>query len=195
MSVSGDRSRLRALDGIRAFAIATVLLYHGGVSWVFGGLLGVDVFFVLSGFLITSLLCDEFHRLQTIRFGRFWAARARRLLPGLFLLLLGVGAYALWLRHSLDLESIRADALPTLLYVANWHRTALQSYTCDPSISRLGLRADGRRAVRAPHRAGRHGLPSPAGNARQFPGRCRSAMTRRTLRATTRVLRRGRRMR
>jgi peptidoglycan/LPS O-acetylase OafA/YrhL len=105
---------------MRAFAVVAVLLYHGGVSWVNGGLLGVDVFFVLSGFLITSLLCDESVRTGTIALGRFWARRARRLLPALFVLLLGVAAYAHFDAASLNLPSIRGDALATLLYVANW---------------------------------------------------------------------------
>jgi len=113
--------RLVPLDGLRAFAVLTVLLYHGGVTWFGGGLLGVDVFFVLSGFLITSLLCSEFLVKGTVALGRFWANRARRLLPALLLLLLGVALYAWVFRSSLDLASIRGDALSTLLYVANWH--------------------------------------------------------------------------
>ena len=117
----GGRRRLAPLDGIRAFAVMAVLLYHGGVAGVDGGLLGVDVFFVLSGFLITSLLCGEYLARGTIRLGHFWAGRARRLLPGLFLLLLGVALYAWVFRNTLDVSSIRGDALATLLYVANWH--------------------------------------------------------------------------
>jgi peptidoglycan/LPS O-acetylase OafA/YrhL len=117
----GGRRRLAPLDGIRAFAVMAVLLYHGGVAGVDGGLLGVDVFFVLSGFLITSLLCGEYLARGTIRLGHFWAGRARRLLPGLFLLLLGVALYAWVFRNTLDVSSIRGDALATILYVANWH--------------------------------------------------------------------------
>ncbi len=113
--------RLLPLDGLRAFAVLTVLLYHGGVTWFGGGLLGVDVFFVLSGFLITNLLCGEFLARGTVALGRFWANRARRLLPALLLLLLGVALYAWVFRSSLDLASIRGDALSTLLYFANWH--------------------------------------------------------------------------
>jgi peptidoglycan/LPS O-acetylase OafA/YrhL len=113
--------RLVPLDGLRAFAVLTVLLYHGGVTWFGGGLLGVDVFFVLSGFLITNLLCGEFLARGTVALGRFWANRARRLLPALLLLLLGVALYAWVFRSSLDLASIRGDALSTLLYFANWH--------------------------------------------------------------------------
>jgi peptidoglycan/LPS O-acetylase OafA/YrhL len=115
------REHLSSLDGIRAFAVCAVLLYHAGVSGVSGGLLGVDVFFVLSGFLITSLLCGEHRERGSIRLGQFWARRAKRLLPALFLLLLGVAVYAWVLRNSLDVSSIRGDALSTLLYFANWH--------------------------------------------------------------------------
>jgi peptidoglycan/LPS O-acetylase OafA/YrhL len=112
---------LAPLDGIRAFAVASVLLYHAGTSWVTGGLLGVDVFFVLSGFLITSLLCDEQVRTGTIALGRFWAGRARRLLPALVVLLIGVALYAHFYSASLDLGTLRGDALSTLAYVSNWH--------------------------------------------------------------------------
>ncbi len=113
-------TRLAPLDGIRAFAVLAVLLYHGGVSWVNGGLLGVDVFFVLSGFLITSLLCREYLRRSTIALKSFWARRARRLLPALFVLLVGVAVYARVYAGSIDLPSLRGDAISTLLYVANW---------------------------------------------------------------------------
>jgi peptidoglycan/LPS O-acetylase OafA/YrhL len=112
--------RLPQLDGIRAFAVLTVLLYHFGVSWVNGGLLGVDVFFVLSGFLITSLLCTESTRTGTIALVRFWGRRARRLLPALFVLLVGVALYAHFFAGTVKLSSVRGDALSTLTYVANW---------------------------------------------------------------------------
>ena len=118
---SGSLGRLSALDGIRAFAVIAVLAYHGGISWVGGGLLGVDVFFVLSGFLITSLLCRELTRSNTVRLGAFWAQRARRLLPAIFVLLIGVAAYAHFFAGSIDVTSVRNDALSTLSYVANWH--------------------------------------------------------------------------
>jgi peptidoglycan/LPS O-acetylase OafA/YrhL len=102
-------------------AVAAVVLYHAGVSWVGGGLLGVDVFFVLSGFLITSLLCGEFAATATIRFRSFWAGRARRLLPALFIALLGVAAYCWAFSSTVDVLSVRGDALSTLFYVSNWH--------------------------------------------------------------------------
>src|SRR5689334_1921870 len=74
-----------ALDGIRAIAVLLVLAEHGGVPGVPGGFLGVDVFFVLSGFLITSLLLDELGRTGRISLRDFWVRRARRLLPALLI--------------------------------------------------------------------------------------------------------------
>ena len=85
-----------ALDGLRALAVASVIAYHFGYGWARGGYLGVDTFFVLSGFLITSLLLAEFRRESRIDLGGFWARRARRLLPALFLVLAAVAAYATW---------------------------------------------------------------------------------------------------
>jgi peptidoglycan/LPS O-acetylase OafA/YrhL len=116
-----NRRRLPYLDGIRAFAVTVVVLFHAGVSWVGGGLLGVDVFFVLSGFLISALLCTEFAAEATIRLGAFYARRARRLLPALFILLLGVAAYAYFFSSTVDVASVRGDALSTLFYFSNWH--------------------------------------------------------------------------
>src|SRR5687767_16010557 len=76
-----------ALDGVRALAVAGVVLYHAGVAWMPGGFLGVDVFFVLSGFLITSLLLAERNATGRIDLRRFWIRRARRLLPAAFLVI------------------------------------------------------------------------------------------------------------
>jgi peptidoglycan/LPS O-acetylase OafA/YrhL len=97
-----------------------VLFYHSGESWLPGGFLGVDAFFVLSGFLITSLLVDERVRTGGIAFARFWIRRARRLLPALFLLFLGVAVYAATVAAPTDLGRIRADGFASLGYVANW---------------------------------------------------------------------------
>jgi peptidoglycan/LPS O-acetylase OafA/YrhL len=108
------------LDGIRALAVLSVLAYHGGISAVNGGLLGVDIFFVLSGFLITSLLVSEFRKSGAIGFGAFYARRARRLLPALGITLLGVALYAAFVADPGTLATIRGDALSTMAYVANW---------------------------------------------------------------------------
>jgi peptidoglycan/LPS O-acetylase OafA/YrhL len=111
---------IRGLDGIRAVAVIGVLGFHGGVPGFGGGLLGVDIFFVLSGFLITSLLVGEWARTGTVSFRRFYERRARRLLPALLILLLLVAAYAQWFAETDTLNTLRGDALATILYVANW---------------------------------------------------------------------------
>jgi peptidoglycan/LPS O-acetylase OafA/YrhL len=94
-----------------------------------GGLLGVDTFFVLSGFLITGLLITEYRNTRRIDLRTFWIRRSRRLMPALLVLLVGVAAYARWIAAPGDVGTLRVDALSTLLYVANW-RFALsdQSY-------------------------------------------------------------------
>jgi peptidoglycan/LPS O-acetylase OafA/YrhL len=108
------------LDGIRAVAVIGVLAFHGGVSWAGGGLLGVDIFFVLSGFLITSLLVGEWQSSGRIGFRNFYERRARRLLPALFVTMLVVAAYAQWFALPSTLSTLRGDAFSTLAYVANW---------------------------------------------------------------------------
>ena len=110
-----------ALDGMRAFAVAGVLAYHGGVSWLPGGYLGVDAFFVLSGFLITALLLSEVQRSGRIRLGDFWTRRARRLLPALFLVLVMVVLVTRLALPPDTYPSLRGDVFSTAFYVANWH--------------------------------------------------------------------------
>ena len=117
-----------ALDGLRALAVLGVLLYHARVSWAPGGFLGVDAFFVLSGFLITSLLVDEWRKRGRIDFRAFWARRARRLLPALVLVVIAVGAYALFVARPDELGRIRGDTFGSLLYVANWRQLFESSY-------------------------------------------------------------------
>ena len=134
--MSGDRvsiPHVRALDGLRGVAVAGVLLFHG--DHLKGGYLGVDLFFVLSGYLITSLLLAEWRRSDSetgrgrIALGAFWARRARRLLPALALLILGVGLYCAVFASPTELGRIRDDALATIGYVANWRAIfAEQSY-------------------------------------------------------------------
>jgi peptidoglycan/LPS O-acetylase OafA/YrhL len=179
--------RLVFLDGLRAFAVVAVLLFHAGVAGVDGGLLGVDVFFVLSGFLITSLLCGEYLTTGAIRLGHFWAARARRLLPALFLLLLGVALYAWFFRQSVDVSSIRGDAIATLLYVANWHFIFssqgyfAQSTTPSPLLHMWSLGVEEQFYVIWPlvtvfvlHRAGRRAAPGGGGGGGGGGGQGRS---------------------
>ena len=91
------------------------------VATIPGGFLSVDVFFVLSGYLITSLLVAEWRQSDTISLGRFWSRRARRLLPALFLMLTAVGAGAALWPQIFGSPSLRGDTLATVFYVANWH--------------------------------------------------------------------------
>jgi peptidoglycan/LPS O-acetylase OafA/YrhL len=116
-----------ALDGVRAFAVVAVMMFHGGIPHMDGGFMGVDAFFVLSGFLITSLLIGEWRQTLTIKLGAFWARRARRLLPALLLMLLFVAFFAAVIVPKGTYGALRLDALSTLLYVSNWHFILINS--------------------------------------------------------------------
>jgi peptidoglycan/LPS O-acetylase OafA/YrhL len=114
--------RIPALDGVRALGIVLVLFFHGGFSWAGGGFFGVDVFFVLSGFLITGLLVSEYRQNAGIGLARFWGHRVRRLVPALLVMLVGIALYGYFLAPSDTLGQLRGDALATLFYVNNWHQ-------------------------------------------------------------------------
>ena len=109
------------LDGLRAIAVASVFLYHSRIDWLPGGFLGVDLFFVLSGYLITSLLLVEWETRNRIDLRRFWLRRARRLLPALVLVVLASLALAAIFARQ-DLARTRSDVLGSLFYYANWHQ-------------------------------------------------------------------------
>jgi peptidoglycan/LPS O-acetylase OafA/YrhL len=116
------------IDALRAIAVLAVFLYHAGVSWMPGGFLGVDVFFVISGYLITSLLLGEYRRSGQIRLGRFWARRARRLLPAVGVLIAVTMIVAAIVEPD-RMNELRGDAIASLAYFANWHFVfAHQSY-------------------------------------------------------------------
>jgi peptidoglycan/LPS O-acetylase OafA/YrhL len=114
---------LPGLDGLRALAVLAVLLYHANVSWTPGGFLGVDLFFVLSGFLITSLLLGELRARGRVDLKRFWLRRARRLLPAVAVVIAATLVAAELLARD-DLVKTRADAIASALYVNNWHQIA-----------------------------------------------------------------------
>ena len=109
-----------ALDGLRAVSVAVVVLYHLDASWMRGGFLGVDAFFVLSGYLITSLLIAERRSTGTTRLGGFWSRRARRLLPAVLVMIAVVVWYGSGVTPALQLGGLRSDALASIGYVANW---------------------------------------------------------------------------
>ena len=110
-----------ALDGLRAIAVLTVIAYHFGAGWLKGGFLGVDLFFVLSGYLITSLLIIEHGRQGRIALGAFWGRRMKRLMPALMLVLSVVIVWGRFATDSTNWGQQRVDALWSLLYGANWH--------------------------------------------------------------------------
>ncbi|MGF9769624.1 acyltransferase family protein [Bacillus albus] len=107
------------LDSLRGLAILGVILYHINFNWMPGGFLGVTVFFVLSGYLITDILAMEWKRNKRIDLKKFWLSRARRLLPGMLVMLVITLAW-ITIFHSSLLEKMRGDSLAALLYVSNW---------------------------------------------------------------------------
>jgi peptidoglycan/LPS O-acetylase OafA/YrhL/lysophospholipase L1-like esterase len=116
----GRLPHLAGLDGLRAIAVAAVLFYHAGVGFMPGGFLGVEVFFVISGYLITGLLLSEWGHRASISLTTFWFRRARRLLPALFVVLLATLAFAVVVVPE-EVTRVRADALAAAAYVSNWY--------------------------------------------------------------------------
>jgi len=112
------------IDGLRAAAVGGVLLFHADLSRISGGFAGVDVFFVISGYLITSLLFLELDRTGRIDFVNFWARRTRRILPSALLVIVAtlVGAY--FFASRLEFYYASRDATYAALYVINWQQLA-----------------------------------------------------------------------
>jgi peptidoglycan/LPS O-acetylase OafA/YrhL len=124
---SGQRY-LPGLDGLRAIAVLAVVAYHIGLSWAPGGLLGVGVFFTLSGYIITDLLLGQQARTGSLQLVDFWFRRARRLLPALFVMLVVVVSWVALLDRS-QLAALRGMVASAALYVSNWWLIAQhQSY-------------------------------------------------------------------
>jgi peptidoglycan/LPS O-acetylase OafA/YrhL len=105
---------------LRAFAVIAVLLYHADLAWIPGGFLGVEVFFVISGYLITALLLAEWRQRGRIDLKTFWLRRARRLLPALYVLLVATLAFAVVFLPG-EIAGLRGDVLAALGYVTNWY--------------------------------------------------------------------------
>jgi peptidoglycan/LPS O-acetylase OafA/YrhL len=119
--VIADSGRRPALDGIRAFAVLAVVAYHLGFRSLPGGFLGVDLFFVLSGYLITGLLLSEHARTGRVDLRAFWLRRAKRLLPALFVVLAAVAIWTSENSSPFEFGLRRSDLLWTLFYGSNWH--------------------------------------------------------------------------
>jgi peptidoglycan/LPS O-acetylase OafA/YrhL len=109
------------IDGLRAVAIVAIVLYHADVSSLPGGFIGVDVFFVISGYLITKLLAGEFETTGTVAFTAFYARRVRRLLPALGLTVIGTLAAVCILLSPIEAETAAKTAMATALYVSNFY--------------------------------------------------------------------------
>jgi peptidoglycan/LPS O-acetylase OafA/YrhL len=105
---------------LRAFAVIAVLLYHADLAWIPGGFLGVEVFFVISGYLITALLLAEWHQRGRIDLKTFWLRRARRLLPALYMLLVVTLAFAVVFLPG-EVAGLRGDVFAAFGYVTNWY--------------------------------------------------------------------------
>ena len=115
----GTARYVTSIDGLRAFAVLAVVAYHLGLPFAQGGLLGVTVFFVISGYLITGLLAAEFARSGAIDLPRFWLRRVRRLAPAIVTVILVMAALFSFLSPVL-LTKMRPDIIPGLLWFTNW---------------------------------------------------------------------------
>jgi peptidoglycan/LPS O-acetylase OafA/YrhL/lysophospholipase L1-like esterase len=124
--VRTDQRYMPGLDGLRALAVLAVIAYHLGVGWAPGGLLGVGVFFTLSGYLITDLLLGRYENTGGLQLADFWLRRARRLLPALFVMLAVVAAWVTLLDRR-QLAPVRGAVLSSAAYVSNWWLIAQHS--------------------------------------------------------------------
>lgn len=121
--IQSDQRYVAGLDGIRALAVACVILFHVGFPGAGGGMLGVGVFFTLSGYLITDLLLDQWRRRGNLSLGNFWLRRARRLLPALFVML-AVVSVCVALFDASQLDGTRRQVIAAIGYFNNWSTIA-----------------------------------------------------------------------
>src|SRR5208282_4400703 len=124
--VEGNQRYVAGLDGLRALAVLAVIAYHVDLGWAQGGLLGVGIFFTLSGYLITDLLLAQQAMTGSLHLLRFWQRRARRLLPALFVMLTLVTAWVALLQRP-QLPALRGAVAAAACYVSNWWLIAQNS--------------------------------------------------------------------
>src|SRR5699024_845997 len=107
------------LDGLRAIAVIGIIIYHLNKQWLTGGFLGVDTFFVISGYLITSLLLNEYEETGIINLKNFWIRRFKRLIPAVLTLVFVVIVVTLVLKPD-EIINIKKDAIAAIFYFSNW---------------------------------------------------------------------------
>ncbi|QLK85689.1 acyltransferase family protein [Staphylococcus sp. 17KM0847] len=110
---------LPGLDGLRAISVIGIIIYHLSAQWLPGGFLGVDTFFVISGYLITSLLLFEYDNYGRIDLITFWIKRFKRLIPAMLFVVLISVIYVVFFEPEI-LKAIKGDAVAALIYVSNW---------------------------------------------------------------------------
>src|ERR1039457_5955385 len=126
--VRAGQRYMPGLDGLRALAVLAVIAFHEQLGWAPGGMLGVGVFFTLSGYLITDLLLAQWSACGRLRLGDFWLRRARRLLPALFVMLTVVTAWVT-IADRARLAGLRGAVAAAATYWSNWYLIAAnQSY-------------------------------------------------------------------
>ncbi len=118
------KERIVALDGLRALSLLILMGYHFGVGWLQGGFFGLDIFYVLSGYLITGLLVSEYGKRGRIQLSAFWLRRARRLLPALLIVLVVVTLMVRFAEPAGLYPEFRMSALSALFYFSNWWQIA-----------------------------------------------------------------------
>ncbi len=121
------KDRISALDGLRGVALLIIMGYHFGVGWLQGGFFSLDIFYVLSGYLITGLLLGEYQKRSRIKLSAFWVRRARRLLPALVIVLVVVTLLVRFAEPQGLFPDFRISALSALFYFSNWWQIAASS--------------------------------------------------------------------
>ncbi|WP_121251471.1 acyltransferase family protein [Nocardioides ferulae] len=109
-----------SLDGLRMLSMYLIVLFHAGVPWLRGSFVAVDLFFVLSGFLVTQVILEELERTGRLSLRRFYARRVRRLLPAALVAIVGTSLVFLLVASAVRRAAVVGDAQAALLYVANW---------------------------------------------------------------------------
>lgn len=115
----GVKRYMPGLDGLRAISVLAVIAYHLNMNWARGGLIGVGIFFVISGYLITDQIINQWERYGRLNLVDFWIRRARRLLPAMIVMLLVV-AFWLFIIEPARWNSLKGDFISSLLYINNW---------------------------------------------------------------------------